>query len=128
MLVVIVEDDPQISTLYRDVLTVEGFEVAGPLHGPAALDDANWEAVDVAVVDLVMPDVDGQDVLEYLADRWPEVRRVVATAREQVPADARRFADVVLVKPFNADDLLVAVSGGVTSAGGAGRGRGRPTS
>lgn len=126
MHVVIVEDDPQISTLYRDVLAVEGFEVAGPLHGPAALDDANWDLAEVAVVDLVMPDVDGQDVLEYLADRWPDVRRVVATAREQVPADARRFADVVLVKPFNADELLEAVNGATSSADGA-RGRGRPT-
>lgn len=100
------EDDVDIARLYGAVLLEAGHKVwEVDQHDLEAIDGA-----DVVIVDLMMPDVAGIEVLQVLVRHHPLARRVVASAMYQIPDDVRALAHVVLTKPFTVEDLLEAVS------------------
>ena len=106
--VLVVEDDAAIRELLTEVLNDAGYDVLAADHGRAALRLAQQHAPDVAVVDHVLPDMSGLDVLERLrvhpASRYIPVMLISGRA-QQVAARAHR-ADRLLAKPFDIDILL----------------------
>lgn len=106
---VIVEDDVALAHLQAELLA--GHDVRVVTDNFAELfEDGPWAGVDVAVVDLMLPGVRGEDLLDYLAAHHPTVRRVVSTAMplyelgKIIPK-----ADYVLLKPFDVDRLQAAI-------------------
>lgn len=85
----------------RVVKHVDNFEVL--------LTPEPWAGVDVALVDIMLPGVSGLDILAYLSDNHPNVRRVALTASTPSAADAERLADLVLLKPARIDDIADAI-------------------
>lgn len=105
MKIAIVEDEPDIARLYTAILQDAGHQVW-------QVDQHNLEAIgdaDTVIFDVMMPDVDGEQVAAILASHYPHVRKIAATAIYQVPARVSAIADVVLTKPFRAEDLLDAL-------------------
>lgn len=107
--VVIVDDDLAVARLesailarHRVTLVTSWFR---SLLGPDP-----WAGVDVAVVDLMLPGIPGEEIVAYLAETHPRIRRVVATAKPLYELEALLpLADAVLLKPFSPDQLLRAV-------------------
>ena len=66
MNVLIVDDDPDIRTLYRLVLRQEGLEVVEAENGREALDIIDTEAPALVLLDIMMPDIDGYEVCRRL--------------------------------------------------------------
>lgn len=64
--ILVVEDDPDISTIYSFVLRQEGYEVAAAFNGLQALDQIVTFKPDVMLLDLMMPEMDGIGVLEAM--------------------------------------------------------------
>jgi two-component system, OmpR family, response regulator len=99
-----------LGQLFRD----EGFTVDAASDGRAALAALRDRAPDCMLLDLVLPDIDGVDVLRMRESSAlaPDTRVVVLTARTDAPdADACRAlgADAVLYKPIDPEQLWAAV-------------------
>jgi two-component system KDP operon response regulator KdpE len=106
--VLIVDDEVQILRALQINLNARGYSTVTALTGQAALDQAADHAVDVIILDLGLPDLDGVEVIHRLR-RWNDVPIVVLSARhgsnDKIQAlDAG--ADDYVTKPFGMDELL----------------------
>ncbi|MGA7204438.1 MAG: response regulator [Specibacter sp.] len=106
--VLIVDDEPQILRALQINLHAHGYTVVPAANGIAALQAAQTQPIDVVVLDLGLPDMDGLEVIAGLRG-WTEVPIIVLSARhgshDKVEAlDAG--ADDYVTKPFGLDELL----------------------
>lgn len=109
--VLVVDDDPSIRLLLVTFLRHRGFQMLEARNGREALNEMHTGATDLVIIDLMMPEVSGWDVLhERNAD--PALLRIpmiVVTAGALVGAAAALADDhvaAVLGKPFDLDVLL----------------------
>jgi DNA-binding response OmpR family regulator len=106
--ILVVDDEPSIVAVVRERLEREGFDVRAVASGEEALADMEVEVPDLVVLDLMLPDVDGLEVLRRLRTAGGRVPVVVLTARDE---DVDKIvglelgADDYLVKPFNPREL-----------------------
>jgi CheY-like chemotaxis protein len=106
----IVDDEVAILEALTDILSVEGFEVATASNGAEGLKRAGEARPDLILLDLMMPVMDGQEMLRRLKED-PQLRAipvVVMSAGRVTKAELQgsRF----LAKPFELDDLLDTVN------------------
>ena len=111
MRILVVDDDPTVRRLLELQLDVEGHQVTTAADGRAALDSVEREAPDLLVLDVMMPELSGWDVLERLRadDRYSRLPVVLVTARD-LPDDRQRARELaalaVLAKPHDVQQLL----------------------
>lgn len=108
--ILVVEDDPAVSSMLEMTLAVEGFETEMLSDGTAALARLDDEPPDLVILDIMMPGADGYAVLEALRGRetWEDVPVIMATALtedEDVWRGWSAGADYYLSKPFSLDHL-----------------------
>jgi len=109
MRVLVVDDSERVRKTLATGLKSRGMAVETAADGGEALTLLNGLPFDVAVLDLMMPRVDGMQVLQALRGRHQRPRVLVLSARDQVQdrVDALNLgADDYLVKPFAFDELL----------------------
>ncbi len=106
--VLIVEDDPGIVVGMVEALRESGFEVRTAEDGPAALGVLDEIPVDLVLLDLTLPGMDGLDVCRAIRSR-SQVPVVMVTSRSE-PSDVvtglELGADDYIVKPFEASVLV----------------------
>ena len=112
MNVLIVEDEARIAAFIERGLRAEGFttQVAG--DGEAGLALAAQDEVDLVILDLMLPKLPGEQVLERLRQRRADVPVIVLTARDAVEDRVRNLnagADDYVTKPFSFAELLARV-------------------
>ncbi|WP_421792955.1 sigma-54-dependent transcriptional regulator [Hyphobacterium sp.] len=110
--VLIVDDDPTQRRLLQAVLEKQGFDVASADGGEAALERLVKGGVDVMLLDLVMPGMDGMDVLEACQRKGIETPVIVLTAHggiETVVAAMRAGAADFFIKPASPERITVSV-------------------
>lgn len=117
--VLIVDDEPQILRALQINLHAHGYTVVPAANGTTALAAAQTQAIDVVVLDLGLPDMDGLEVIAGLRG-WSEVPIIVLSARhgshDKVEAlDAG--ADDYVTKPFGLDELLARLRAATRRAG-----------
>lgn len=106
--VLVVDDDHQIREALRRGLQARGYEVLSAANGETALDILSAASVDVVVLDLGLPGIDGHDVIRRLRS-FSDVPVVVLSVREsqiEKVAALDAGADDYVVKPFGMDELL----------------------
>jgi two-component system KDP operon response regulator KdpE len=106
--VLVVDDEPQIRRALRTALDAHGYTVSVAENGTTGLEAIATWAPDAVVLDLVMPDVDGFEVLRQTRT-WSDVPIIVLSARGQEPdkvAALDQGADDYLTKPFGMAELL----------------------
>jgi DNA-binding response OmpR family regulator len=106
----IVEDDDAILRLVKIVLERENFVVEGVKNGAAAIDLLATVAYDLLIVDLMLPEVGGDEVLGYLEQTQPKfLRRVVVTTASPARMSCEFLQRVcrLLAKPFDIDELIL---------------------
>jgi two-component system copper resistance phosphate regulon response regulator CusR len=112
MRVLVVDDSERVRKTLATGLHAHGMAVETAADGAEALMLLNGLPFDVVVLDLVMPRVDGVQVLPELKSRKSKPRMLVLSARDQVQdrVDALNLgADDYLVKPFSFDELLARI-------------------
>lgn len=112
MRLLIVEDSRPLRDSLRDGLAGEGFAVDVAADGRSGLELARNNPYDVLVLDLMLPELDGLDVLAGISGKEQRPHVLVLTARDQVEdrvAGLNAGADDYLVKPFAFDELLARV-------------------
>lgn len=112
--ILVVDDERNIRTVVRATLQTAGYAVEEAPDGAAALDRIGRGGIDLLVLDLNMPVLDGMTVVQRLQDneRIPP-RMVVLTAHGSVPAAVKALrlgASDFLEKPILPDDLLLSVA------------------
>ena len=108
-----VEDDEAVSRLIAQVLTAHGFEVVGTAAtGEDGVALARQTRPDVALVDLGLPKMSGEDVIATIRQELPKTACIALTAVDipaRVLAAMRAGASGYILKPFHAADLTKAV-------------------
>lgn len=106
--ILIVEDDPAISRLIESNLFVAGYEPVCAMDGRQALDAISAHHFDLALCDIMLPELDGFELLPYMQERNIPVIYVSAKADVQSRVQGLRLgAEDYLVKPFDILELLV---------------------
>jgi two-component system KDP operon response regulator KdpE len=106
--VLVVDDEPQILRALRVVLRDEGFEVVPAETGAEALDRAAVRPPQAAIVDLMLPDMDGIELTRRLRE-WSEMPILVLSAvgeEEQKVLALGAGADDYVTKPFGSRELV----------------------
>jgi CheY-like chemotaxis protein len=99
--VLVVDDQPSVTSLLRELLTPLGYTVKTAATGEEALDDVETFEPDVVLLDLTLPGMPGAQVLDTLRQTHPEIRIVAMTGDPHLGADSiGRGAVTCLRKPF----------------------------
>jgi two-component system alkaline phosphatase synthesis response regulator PhoP len=112
--VLVIDDETVVGTILRYAFEVEGHETVVAGDGTSGIEMAHSEHPDIIVLDLMMPDVTGYEVLEILRDNeeTKEVPIVVLTAvtmQRERDRCMSKGADAVLIKPFDPREVARAV-------------------
>jgi two-component system, OmpR family, KDP operon response regulator KdpE len=116
--VLVVDDDTQLLRALRIHLTARGYEVHTAVTGTAGLRAAEGRELDVVVLDLGLPDVDGTEVITALR-AFTTVPIIVLSARADSGDKVRaldRGADDYVTKPFGVDELMARLRAAVRRA------------
>ena len=106
----IVEDDGAILNLVKIVLEREHFSVEGVKHAAAAMELLKTVAYDLLIVDLMLPEIGGEQLLDYLEDTQPKyLRRVIVTTASPARMSCTFLQRIcrLLAKPFDIDELIL---------------------
>lgn len=112
--ILVIEDEPEIRELLRTNLEVRGFSVDEAADGAEAIDRLFDSKPDVVLLDLMMPEIDGFDVLEFIRGR-PESQYIPVILLTALSEEADRVRGLSLgaqdyvVKPFSIDELMLRV-------------------
>ena len=107
--VLIVDDEPSIRAFLAFVLEDEGFHVVTAGDGHEALQLVEQHPPDVVVTDLMMPQMDGYDLIERLRQEQAPVKAIIAMSAINVAKERRLDADLFLAKPFDVDQVVICV-------------------
>jgi two-component system KDP operon response regulator KdpE len=125
-LVLVADDEPRITKLVSIALQAEGFRVVTADGGEDALRKAEEVRPDVILLDVVMPDLDGIEVMQQLRE-WRPVPVILLTAKNATVDKAKGLdlgADDYVAKPFHPDELAARVRAVLRRASGATPGQG----
>lgn len=106
--ILVIEDEQPIRRFLKASLTNEGYRVSEAVTGEDGLRLATAQPPDLVILDLGLPDLDGQEVLQRLRE-WCTAPLIVLSARDQEAEKIRALdsgADDYVTKPFAVGELL----------------------
>jgi two-component system OmpR family response regulator len=112
--VLVVDDEANIAELIAMALRYEGFEVRAAHTGTGAVSAAREFRPDAVVLDIMLPDFDGLEVLRRMRATEPDVPVVFLTARDSVEdrvAGLTAGGDDYVTKPFSLEELVARLRG-----------------
>ena len=107
--VLVVDDEVNIAELISMALRYEGWQVSTAHNGTSAVNAAKDMGPDAVVLDMMLPDIDGLEVLRRMRSTMPEVPVVFLTARDAVEdriAGLTAGGDDYVTKPFSLEELV----------------------
>lgn len=112
--ILVVDDEPDVVELVRTILEAEGHDVVATTEGKRALGLMLADPPDLLVLDLMMPELDGFQVLKLMRmdKRTAGVPVVILSARSQAQdqiGGLQLQASAYVCKPFSPKDLLAEV-------------------
>jgi CheY-like chemotaxis protein len=112
--VLVVDDNPDSVAIMRGILEGRGYDVAAAHSGTEALQFLEKETVDLVLLDIMMPEMSGMEVLQRIKDdtatgRLPVILVTAKTQDEDVLSGYQYGADYYITKPFTAKQLLYGI-------------------
>ncbi|HVU33355.1 MAG TPA: response regulator [Opitutaceae bacterium] len=113
--ILVADDHAEVRRLVERILTARGYEVRTAANGREALDLIEREPVDLAILDVLMPELDGIETVLEIRRRWPRLPLIAMSGGLRLSADLylrsahALGAQRMLRKPFTADELCRAV-------------------
>jgi len=112
--VLVVDDEPSLAELMANVLRYEGWEIQTAGDGASAVRAAREFRPDAVVLDIMLPDFDGLEVLRRIRAELPYVCVLFLTARDAVDdrvAGLTAGGDDYVTKPFSLEEVLARLRG-----------------
>lgn len=112
--IMVVDDEPDVVRLVEFILQKEGFEVVTSSDGRTALDMLEPEKPDLVILDIMMPLMDGMEVLRQIrshrtTSRVPVIMLTAKTASVTVDEARQLWVSDYVMKPFDPEKLVVKV-------------------
>jgi two-component system response regulator (stage 0 sporulation protein F) len=108
--ILVADDEMAIRLLYSEELKEEGYEVYTAANGREALDIIDKVALDLVILDIKMPEMDGIEALRQIKEKKPDLPVLLSTAYGEYKQDFATWAsDDYLVKSSDLEDLKNAV-------------------
>jgi two-component system OmpR family response regulator len=109
--VLVVDDEPNIAELLSAALTFEGYQVGVAATGTEALDLVRTFRPNLVMLDVMLPDFDGNEVCRRLRQSGEQVPIVFLTARDttQDKVEGLSLGDDYVTKPFSVEELMARV-------------------
>jgi len=108
--ILIVEDHPLIAELVETRLRIEGLRATRCVGGREAIERVSQEPFDLVILDIMMPDIDGYEVLAHIRSRkatrnLPVIFLTARSSQEDIDKGLRLGADHYITKPFSGAEL-----------------------
>lgn len=110
--ILIAEDDKELRQLFSHVLTKNGYSVKGVANGREALDALEGDYFDIIISDIMMPEVDGYELVHTLRDSGNTTPVLMITAKDSFDDMRRGFlagTDDYMIKPININEMVLRV-------------------
>jgi DNA-binding response OmpR family regulator len=108
--ILLVDDEENIQIIYREEFEEEGYEVLPALNGFVGLERFKSDKPDLVILDILMPGIDGIEVLRQMKMLNPAVPVILSSAFQEFKRDLGTWAsDEYVVKSGNLDELKSAV-------------------
>jgi DNA-binding response OmpR family regulator len=115
--VLVVDDEAGIRQLAARVLTAAGCEPHGASNGHEAITVLEQTPIDLAVIDMIMPEKEGVETIIEAKNRWPNLKVIAISGGGRLaPDDFLRLAkmvgaDATMKKPLNFKEMLTRIDG-----------------
>lgn len=107
--ILLVDDDETIITPFQLILQNEGYQVDIALTGQQALEKLEEADYQVAILDIILPDIKGEEIARKIRKQNDDIRFIIITGYSEI-ADSVEAIDVgiddILLKPIEPDELL----------------------
>ena len=111
--ILIAEDDRELRQLFTHVLTKNGYTVKGVSNGQEALDAMENDFFDLIISDIMMPVMDGYDLVQTIRDSGDKTPVMMITAKDAFDDMRLGFlagTDDYMVKPINVNEMVLRVN------------------
>lgn len=110
--ILIAEDDNELQQLFRKVLLKQGYDVVCTSNGQEALDRLGEEYIDLIITDIMMPVMDGYELVKELREADIKIPVLMITAKSSFDDMQQGFlsgSDDYMVKPVNVNEMTLRV-------------------
>jgi len=110
--VLVIDDELTVCRSCQKILNEDGYDVSIALNGREGLERARQEDFDLVIVDLMMPDMNGMEVVEAVKKEQPDMSVIIMTGYSSVPSAVKGMklgAADYIPKPFTPDEMSAAV-------------------
>ena len=111
--ILVVEDDNGIRMLMEDALADAGYEPVLACNGLEALEVLEAKHIDLIILDIMMPKMDGYELLRQIRESGMDIPVLMVTAKQTLSDKKKGFllgADDYMVKPFEEEEMLLRVA------------------
>lgn len=112
MKILLAEDEVDLNNVVTRYLKKNGYSVDSVLDGEEALDYLEYSEYDLVILDIMMPKVDGFEVIKKLRDKGNHISVLMLTARDSADDKVKGLdlgADDYIVKPFDFNELMARI-------------------
>ncbi len=112
MKILVVEDEVKVSEFIKKGLMEEGFKVDVAENGMEALNYIFSNSYDVIILDIMLPELDGNQVLKRMREKGIETPVIMLTAKDELEDKITSFnigCDDYITKPFSFEELLLRI-------------------
>jgi DNA-binding response OmpR family regulator len=111
--ILVVEDEIGTLSLLADSLKKFNFSIETSMDGRDAIRKVNDFIPDVVLLDIMLPELDGLEVLRWIKKNKPEISVVLATARQEIGDIKEGYnleADYYITKPYTVNEILKGIN------------------
>lgn len=108
----IIEDDEDLREVTHNLLTENGYRVRSFPEGTSALKELTRVKPDLVILDLMLPNIDGEAICQEMKKKFPELPVIMLTgknSKSDIVKGLNMGADDYVAKPFDVDELLARI-------------------
>ena len=107
--ILVVDDDERIARTFQRILKKKGYQTDTARTGQEAIQKANGKTYDLALIDIRLPDMNGINLLDKLADLDSKMVKIIITGFPIMAPEESSKAVACLVKPVKPQELIAII-------------------